>query len=109
MPKLCALLLAVTAISVDAASIPSSSPAIERGYREMYDLRFDQAHPDFLPSYSRQNPNDPLSHASNAAAYLFAEFDRLHILQGEFFLHDSNFRQSKKLAPDPVVKASLRR
>jgi hypothetical protein len=107
MLKLNALLLAVTVIPVHAGSIPSTSPAIERGYREMYDLQFDKAHQTFV-EYARQNPNDPMAHASNAAAYLFAEFDRLHILQGEFFVRDNNFfRQSKKLTPDPAVKQSF--
>ena len=69
----------------------------------MYDLQFDAAHKTFA-DYERARPNDPLAPASNAAAYLFAEFDRLHILQSEFFVHDENFVHAKKLEPDAVVR-----
>ena len=41
---------------------------------------------------------------SDAAAYLFSEFDRLHILQSEFFVTDGHFVTDRKLAPDPAVK-----
>ena len=33
----------------------------------------------------------------------FSEFDRLHILQSEFFTHDQHFITDHKLAPDPDV------
>ena len=35
---------------------------------------------------------------------LFAEFDRLHILQSEFFSENDNFLNMHKLSPDPQVK-----
>jgi hypothetical protein len=41
---------------------------------------------------------------SNAAAYLFSELDRLGVLQWQLFLDDEKFKQSKKLAPDPIAK-----
>jgi hypothetical protein len=40
---------------------------------------------------------------SDAAAYLFAEFDRLHVLQSEFFTDDDKFRE-RKLTPDGAAK-----
>jgi hypothetical protein len=42
---------------------------------------------------------------SDAAACLFSEFHRLHILQSEFFTNDSSLTGSAKLSPDPAVKA----
>src|SRR5689334_21358399 len=42
--------------------------------------------------------------ASDAAAYLFSEFDRLHILQSEFFVDDNSFFHRRTTAPDPEVK-----
>jgi len=45
--------------------------------------------------------------ASDAAAYLFAEFDRLHILQSEFFIHEQHFMTDHKLAPDQWPSASF--
>ncbi len=78
---------------------PSIDPVIQRGYRQMYDLNFDSAHKTFS-EWERAHPADPLGPVSNAAAYLFAEFDRLKILQSEFFTEDSLFRKRPKLAPD---------
>ena len=46
--------------------------------------------------HAREHPDD--RHGASLrrrAAYLFAEFDRLHILQSEFFLHDENFRKER--------------
>ncbi len=64
----------------------------------MYNLEFDQAHQTFL-NWERQHPADPLGPASNAAAYLFAEFDRLNILHSEFFVEDSLFKRRLKATP----------
>jgi len=97
------LLIFAAAPVVRAASLPSTSAALDRGYRQMYDLAFDQAHQTFT-DWERQHPEDPIGHVSNAAAFLFAEFDRLNILQSEFFVHDSNFHQAKKLVPDPGIR-----
>ncbi len=76
---------------------------IETGFRQMYDLRFAQAHQTF-ELWMKEHPEDPLGPASDAAAYLFSEFDRLHILQSELFLNDNAFLNRKKQAPDAEVK-----
>jgi hypothetical protein len=89
-----------------AASIPSVVPMIQTGYRQMYNLEFDGAHKTFA-EWERQRPDDPLGHVSNAGAYLFAEFDRLNILQAEFFVNDDRFRHAKKLTPDPAVRQAF--
>ena len=101
-------MLASLAIAIPcmAASIPSMVPMIQAGYHQMYDLEFDGAHKTFA-QFEQQSPNDPLGHVSNAAAYLFAEFDRLNILQSEFFVNDDHFRHAKKLAPDPGARQAF--
>ena len=76
---------------------------LEQGYRQMYDLQFADAHRTFQ-AWQNAHPDDPMGPASDAAAYLFAEFDRLHILQSEFFIHDQHFITDHKLTPDPAVK-----
>ncbi|HTA66878.1 MAG TPA: hypothetical protein VK776_01320 [Bryobacteraceae bacterium] len=91
-----------------AASVPSVVPMIQTGYRQMYNLEFDGAHQTFA-QFEQQSPNDPLGHVSNAAAYLFAEFDRLNILQSEFFVNDDRFRRAKKLTPDAAVRQAFDR
>jgi hypothetical protein len=87
-----------------ADAISQALPAtIEAGYRQMYSLQFGQAHQTFL-GWQGIHPDDPLAAASDAAQYLFAEFDRMHILQSEFFTHDQHFVTDHKLTPDPVLK-----
>ena len=83
-----------------AAEIPK---AIEQGYSQMYNLQFAEAHQTFH-DWQQQHPDDPLAPVSDAAAYLFSEFDRLHILQSEFFTEEQHFYTDKKLTPDPEVK-----
>jgi hypothetical protein len=87
------------------AAAPSPS-LLDQGYRQMYNLEFAEAHKTF-GTWEAQYPNDPLGHASNAAAFLFAEFDRLKILQSEFFIHDTNFRKTKKLNADPQIRQAF--
>jgi hypothetical protein len=94
------------AIPSMGASVPSVVPLIQTGYHQMYNLEFDGAHKTFA-QFEQQSPNDPLGHVSNAAAYLFAEFDRLNILQSEFFVNDDRFRHAKKLNPDPAVRKAF--
>lgn len=91
------MILAASAATAGAADTPT---LLELGYRQMYNLEFDAAHATFA-EHSREHPDDAMGPASDAAAYLFAEFDRLHILQSEFFLHDENFRKERHLTPDP--------
>ena len=87
-----------------ADAISEAQPAtLEAGYRQMYNLQFSGAHQTFQ-DWGRSHSDDPLAAASDAAQYLFAEFDRMHILQSEFFTHDQHFLTDHKLAPDPAVK-----
>jgi hypothetical protein len=87
-----------------AATIGRSEPTLlDQGYRHMYNLEFVEAHQSFQ-EWERLKPDDPLGPVSDAAAYLFSEFDRLHILQSEFFTHDQHFITDNKLSPDPELK-----
>lgn len=82
----------------------ASPSLLDVGYNHMYNLEFDQAHEAFR-AWRRTYPDDPLGPTSEAAAYLFAEFDRLRILQSELFLDDEGFMGRRRLTPDPNVKA----
>jgi len=95
--------LLFAAAAASAAPPVAKETSIEQGYRHMYNLEFDQAHRSFN-EWRNQHPEDPLAPASDAAAYLFSEFDRLHILQSEFFTHDQHFITDHKLTPDPALK-----
>lgn len=91
------------AILVISAAAHAETALLDQGYGQMYNLRFDQAHQTFA-EFQQQQPDDPLGPVSDAAAFLFTEFDRLHILQSEFFTTDQHFRTDKKLAPDVDLK-----
>ena len=97
----------VTALFAAAPLCGTAAPArtslLDEGYRQMYNLQFPEAHRSFA-EFKRQNPQDPMGPVSDAAAYLFSEFDRLHILQSEFFTHDQHFVTDHKLTADTGVK-----
>jgi len=69
----------------------------------MYNLSFEDAHRCFR-EWERTHAEDPMGPASDAAAYLFTEFDRMKILRSEFFVEDKTFLNSKKPKPDPQIK-----
>jgi hypothetical protein len=79
---------------------------LESGYRQMYNLDFDGAHLTFA-AWEGSHPDDPMGPVSNAAAYLFAEFARLHILESEFFTDDKRFEQRQKFEADPKTRAAF--
>ncbi len=67
--------------------------SLDDAYHDMYNLQFDEAH-RAIHEWEQTHLTSPLGPAADAAAYLFAEFERLHILQSEFFAEDSNFLNS---------------
>jgi hypothetical protein len=93
----------VCLLALFALPAAAETPLLDGGYRQMYDLQFSQAH-DTFHEFERNHPLDPMGPASDAAAYLFTEFDRLHILQSEFFVQEQHFYTDKKLQPDPQLK-----
>ena len=76
---------------------------MDLGFRQLYNLQFDEAHQTFT-DFMRQNPTDPMGPVSDAAAFLFSEFDRLRILQSEFWVHDEPLMDFRKPDADPAVK-----
>jgi hypothetical protein len=101
-----AILTAGAAIAAPSVTSLPVNPVIDRGYRQMYDLNFDGAHKTFA-GWEFDHPNDPIGPVSNAAAYLFAEFDRLNILHSEFFVSNSIFTRRPKVTPDPSVRQAF--
>lgn len=89
-----------------AQVVSPDSKLLDLGYRQMYNLDFQGAHQSFR-SYEQANPRDPLGPVSNAAAYLFSEFDRLHILEVELFTDNHRFQSREKFRPDPAIRAKF--
>ncbi len=84
---------------------PEDTP-LELGYRQMYNLNFVGAHMTF-GRWQQSHPDDPMGFVSDGAAYLFSEFDRLHVLESELFTNDQKFESRKKETPDPALKAAF--
>ncbi len=82
---------------------PLSKTLLEVGYRQMYNLQFEEAHQSFR-SWESSHPEDPLGPSSDAAAYLFSEFNRLGILKAEFLTNDEKIKKGKQPVPDPLAK-----
>jgi hypothetical protein len=99
--------LAALLLCSGSALAQSGAPTLlDDGYRDMYNLDFARAH-DAFHQWEQGHPDDPLGPVSDAAAYLFHEFDRLHVLEFELFVDNSNFESRAKLAADPQVKQAF--
>lgn len=95
----------ILTIATANATAPSS-PELDRGYRSMYNLDFTSAHTDFK-TWMTTHPEDPLGPVSDAAAFLFAEFDRLGILDIELFSDDDRFTNRTRPSPNPQLRATF--
>jgi len=103
------LIILFALIAPCTAQVPMRAwqqPALERGFREMYNLDFKGAHQTFHV-YQQLNPDDPLGYVADGAAYLFSEFKRLHILESDLFTSDTRFEEREVATPDPATKAAL--
>ena len=72
----------------------------------MYNLDFAGAHQTFA-RWEEAHPDDPLGPVSNAAAYLFAEFNRLKILEFDLFTENEKFEKRPKLSPDASIRIAF--
>ncbi len=68
----------------------ASVKLLESGYRHLYELNFEAGRKDFQ-AYQKMRPDDPLGKASEAASYLFEQFNQKGVLTSEFFLNDEKF------------------
>lgn len=87
-----------------AAPLEAGSTALDRGFLGLYNLDFNGAQKDFS-SWEAQHPDDPVGPVSEAAGYLFSEFNRLGVLEAQFFESDAAFFARSKLQPDPALRA----
>lgn len=96
-----ALCLAAASLAI-AAPLDAGSTALDRGFLGLYNLDFSGAQKDFS-LWQRQHPDDPVGPVSQAAGYLFSEFNRLGVLESQFFENDAAFSARPKQNPDPAV------
>jgi len=98
------LVAVITSFAHAADKIDSSN--LDMGYRQMYNLEFGDAHRTF-EAWEKAHPEDAMGPVSNAAAYLFGEFARLHVLESELFTDNERFERRNKLTPDPTVQSAF--
>lgn len=99
----------VLALRVSPAwgSVSTDRPTLEVGYRQMYDLDFEGAHQTFATWENSQPRGPTFGPVSNAAAYLFAEMNRLHILESELFSDNQMSERRQRFEPDPKTRAAF--
>jgi hypothetical protein len=76
---------------------------LDQGYYALYNLDFATGH-RLIQQWMAANPQDPLGPASDAAAYIFNEFDILGVLDIELFADDDRFTSRKRPGIDPALK-----
>jgi hypothetical protein len=97
------LLLLLLAFPLFAEETTLTGTPLNDGYHALYNLDFSAAHTHFN-QWMTAHPEDCLGSASDAAAYLFTEFDRLGVLDIELFADDGRFTSRTRPAVDPVIK-----
>jgi len=90
----------------NGATLRTSPSLLDQGYWQMYDLQFANAHNSFQ-EWEQAHSHDPLGPTSDAAAYLFSEFNRLGILQANLFVIDKDFEKRRVERPDPSTKKAF--
>jgi len=81
----------------------ASAVSLDHGFTLLYNLNFAEAHQVFS-SWQLQHPDNPLGPACDAAGFLFSEFNRLGVLEAQFYADDQKFAARKQLMPDTTVR-----
>jgi tetratricopeptide (TPR) repeat protein len=80
--------------------------ALDRAFNRIYNFDFPGAFA-ILDAEQRAHPDDPLIYSARSAAYLFSEFNRMKILEMDFFADDDMVTDKKRVKPDPAARAEL--
>jgi len=101
-----ALILAVWFAAAATGEAAAEPGGLDRAMTRLYNYDFAGAHA-LLDEELRARPNDPVIYAVRGAAYLFAEFERQHILELQFFEDDADLTDHKRLRADPEARERL--
>jgi len=80
-----------------------SESALDHGFSGLYNLDFSGAQNDFS-AWEATHPDDPVGPVSEAAGFLFSEFNRLGILDAQFYENDQSFFARHKVERDPAMR-----
>ena len=107
MPAACVLALALLPPPEAArAAQPDQAATLDRVFARLYNVDFRGAQV-LLDERARTDPADPLTYSVRAVADIFAEFERLRILETEFFVDDAKVMSDKPLRPDPDTRLRI--
>lgn len=103
----CCLCLMLTSFAT-TKDIPRTAPVslLDQGFSGLYNLDFTGAQKDFT-RWQQQHPDNPLGPVSEAAGFLFSEFNRLGVLEAQFYEKDSTFVARSKRQADPAVRSQF--
>ncbi len=77
-----------------------TNPIFDEAFHRLYSFDFPGAQA-LMDKYIGSQPNDPMGYTIKAATYVYSEFDRMGILETEFFESDKTISDSRhKLKPD---------
>ncbi|MGP0020944.1 MAG: hypothetical protein ACLPHP_20415 [Candidatus Sulfotelmatobacter sp.] len=91
-------------VQAEDVARPAAVSALDHGFSGLYNLDFAGAQKDFT-TWQQMHPDDPVGPVSEAAGFLFSEFNRLGVLEAQFYENDEAFADRPKLTPDPAVRA----
>lgn len=94
--------LTLSARANDIPRVAGDSP-LDRGFTGLYNLDFAGAQGEFS-SWEKDHPDDPVGPVSEAAGYLFSEFNRLGVLEAQFYENNASFDNRPKVNPDPALR-----
>jgi hypothetical protein len=103
---LCLCVLESSAFAAEPGVGLSTPSALDQGFAGLYNLDFAGAQKNFS-TWQTQHPDDPMGPVSEAAGLLFSEFNRLGVLESQFYTNDAAFASRAKLTPDLEVKKRL--
>jgi hypothetical protein len=87
---LLAIVFVFNGLAAPAQAQSDEEERIAQSYRDVYNVRFDQALKRAAEAKALA-PDDPLPWIAEANAILFREFDRLQVLRSETFASDDNY------------------
>jgi hypothetical protein len=94
------------------AATPDTVSLLDQGFSGLYNLDFAGAQNDFA-EWETEHPDNPVGPVSEAAGFLFSEFNWLGVLEAQFYENNESFAGRPRLAPDPSVRerftAAIRR
>jgi hypothetical protein len=92
--------------NADTPADSIAETALDRGFSGLYNLDFAGAQKDFS-AWESQHPDDPVGPVSQAAGILFSEFNRLGVLEQQFYENDAAFNDRPKFTPNPAAHSQF--